>query len=223
MVEYAWSLIVAAALELKHNNRVSVLSVSLVMLIEAIIGTESNDAYLPGLDRVQATTVLSNLEKAMAFNPCKFLLRRFHLAQKSTAAFVSLFDLSEMTSLPLFAAHCWIHPMLEWFHEVLTGLYRDEHRRNSLFSGPHRSHLRHSNIAPLGQFFQRTAADLRRSSDPLPPDYLVFDCPSDGKADGTEAKVEPSDQMARKIAENLANVRSINSSYCCSRFGPGQG
>lgn len=51
----------------------------------------------------------------------KLVLSRFHLAQKSTA-FFSLFDLSEMPYLSHLAAHCWIHPIQELFHEVLTGL-----------------------------------------------------------------------------------------------------
>lgn len=47
---------------------------------------EAPKAYLPGFDCYQALVALGNLKNAMVCNPCKIVLRRFHLANTSTAS-----------------------------------------------------------------------------------------------------------------------------------------
>lgn len=69
MVKNAWALIVCTVLEIKYNQRVPVLCVSIVMLMEVVVVFEGDETFHPGLDGAQASMNLNNLKKIMVCNP----------------------------------------------------------------------------------------------------------------------------------------------------------
>lgn len=160
---------------------------------------------------------LNKLKKAMVCDRCGFTLRRFHLAQKSTAI-VNLSDLSVMPSPSMLAAHHWIPPTHDWFQSLLVHFYRNEHPRPSIFDGVRGRRILRVNVAPLEQYIMPTEAQRRRGSDFLLPGALIVDCLSDlERKTQRKWKIRLPTWLTR--LRKLGCCMRINSKPRCADFG----